>query len=85
MEFFVFMRMFLGIQVFQNDDKSCPERHGGTNQTSLYIDSSEPSPGGGGMWKPDNTIRQVRVINIQTYRVFHLKKLVSTLCFGDFL
>lgn len=51
------MRMFLGIQVFQNDDKSCPERHGGTNQTSLYIDSSEPSPGGGGMWKPDNTIR----------------------------
>ena len=46
-----------GIQVFQNEDKSCPERHGGANQTSLYIDSSEPSPGGGGMWKPDNTIR----------------------------
>ena len=60
MELFVLMRMFLGIQVFQNDDKSCPERHGGANQTSLYIDSSEPSPGGGGMWKPDNTIRRVR-------------------------
>ena len=43
--------------MFQNEDKSCPERHGGANQTSLYIDSSEPSPGGGGMWKPDNTIR----------------------------
>lgn len=52
-----FRKPHAGIQVFQNDDKSCPERHGGSNQTSLYIDSSEPSPGGGGMWKPDNTIR----------------------------
>ena len=58
-----FRKPHAGIQVFQNDDKSCPERHGGDNQTSLYIDSSEPSPGGGGMWKPDNTIRNVNVLN----------------------
>ena len=35
-----------GIQVFQNTDKVCPERHGGQNNTKLYIDSSEPVPGG---------------------------------------
>ena len=48
---------FSGIQVFQNADKSCPERHGGSNMTALYIDSSQPSPGGGGMWKNDSSIR----------------------------
>ena len=46
-----------GIQVFQNTDKVCPERHGGTNNTKLYIDSSEPVPGGGGMWKNDTSIK----------------------------
>lgn len=46
-----------GIQVFQNTDKVCPERHGGKNNTKLYIDSSEPVPGGGGMWKNDTTIK----------------------------
>ena len=49
--------MISGIQVFQNADKSCPERHGGNNMTALYIDSSKPSPGGGGMWKNDSSIR----------------------------
>lgn len=75
-----FRKPHAGIQVFQNDDKSCPERHGGTNQTSLYIDSSEPSPGGGGMWKPDNTIRfqcykenfsPVQKCSCSKYKVYH--------------
>ena len=43
--------------MFQNSDKVCPERHGGKNNTKLYIDSSEPVPGGGGMWKNDTTIK----------------------------
>jgi len=75
-----FRKPHAGIQVFQNDDKSCPERHGGPNQTSLYIDSSEPSPGGGGMWKPDKTIRfqcykenysKVQRCSCTKYKVYH--------------
>jgi hypothetical protein len=30
--------------VFQNEDKTCPERHGGEAITKLYIDSSQPVP-----------------------------------------
>jgi len=51
-----FRKPHAGIQVFQNEDKTCPERHGGKNITKLYIDSSEPTAGGGGMWKNDSSI-----------------------------
>ena len=44
-------KIILGIQVFQNADKSCPERHGGENITRLYIDSSKPVPLGKGSRK----------------------------------
>ena len=53
-----FCPSILGIQVFKNNEKNCPERHGGSNATSLYMDSSNSSPGGrGGMWKNDTTIK----------------------------
>lgn len=31
-----------GIQLFNNADSSCPERHGGGNDTKVYIDSGVP-------------------------------------------
>ena len=31
-----------GIQLFNNADSSCPERHGGGNATKVYIDSGVP-------------------------------------------
>eukprot|EP00092_Neocalanus_flemingeri_P026458 GFUD01028679.1.p1 GENE.GFUD01028679.1~~GFUD01028679.1.p1 ORF type:complete len:473 (-),score=118.91 GFUD01028679.1:9-1427(-) len=46
-----------GIQVFKNDDKSCPERHGGKNATKMYIDSSEPFIPGESMWRKDDSIQ----------------------------
>jgi len=46
-----------GIQVFNNDDKSCPERHGGKNSSKMYIDSSEPFNPGESMWREDDTIQ----------------------------
>ena len=70
----------VGIQVFQNTDKVCPERHGGQNNTKLYIDSSEPVPGGGGMWKNDTTIKfecykkemtPVQDCTCTKYKVYH--------------
>jgi len=51
-----FRKPHAGIQVFRNDDKTCPERHGGTNNTKLYIDSSKPVPLGDSMWQNDSTI-----------------------------
>ncbi|XP_023338588.1 uncharacterized protein LOC111709204 [Eurytemora carolleeae] len=51
-----FRKPHAGIQVFQNDDKTCPERHGGDNITKLYIDSSKPVPLGDSMWQNDTTI-----------------------------
>jgi len=51
-----FRKPHAGIQVFQNKDKSCPERHGGENNTKLYIDSSKPVPLGESMWQNDSTI-----------------------------
>lgn len=51
-----FRKPHAGIQVFQNDDKTCPERHGGEAITKLYIDSSQPVPLGGNMWQNDTTI-----------------------------
>jgi len=52
-----FRKPHAGIQVFQNADKSCPERHGGENITRLYIDSSKPVPLGESMWQNDSTIQ----------------------------
>ncbi len=45
------------LQVYGNDDTQCPERAGGKNASRLYIDSSEPSPGGTGKWTADETLR----------------------------
>lgn len=75
-----FRKPHAGIQVFQNEDKTCPERHGGENNTKLYIDSSEPVPGGGGMWKNDTTINfqcfkpnftPVQTCSCAKYKVYH--------------
>ena len=66
--------------MFKNDDKACPERHGGSNTTSLYMDSSRNSPGGrGGMWRNDTTIRfscyspstPVKRCTCSQYKVYH--------------
>lgn len=46
----------LNFQVFGNEDTSCPERSGGRNVSRLYIDSSEPSPGGTGKWTRDDSL-----------------------------
>lgn len=43
-------------QVFGNADTACPERSGGKNVSRLYIDSSEPSPGGTGKWTKDDSL-----------------------------
>ena len=43
--------------MFNNDDKSCPERHGGKNDTKLYIDSSKPFIPGESMWRKDDSIQ----------------------------
>ena len=43
--------------MFNNDDKSCPERHGGKNDTKLYIDSSKPFIPGESMWRRDDSIQ----------------------------
>jgi len=51
-----------GIQLFNNDDKSCPERHGGKNHTKMYIDSSEPFTPGETMWRKDDSL------SLQCYR-----------------
>ena len=34
--------VMIGIQLFNNDDGMCPERHGGSNVTKVYIDSGVP-------------------------------------------
>jgi len=46
-----------GIQVFNNEDKSCPERHGGKNDTKMYIDSGEPFISGQTLWRKDDSIQ----------------------------
>jgi len=46
-----------GIQIFNNDDKSCPEKHGGRNSSSMYIDSSEPVFPGESMWSKDDSLK----------------------------
>ena len=43
--------------MFRNDDKSCPERHGGKNATKTYIDSSEPFLPGESMWRKDDSLQ----------------------------
>merc|ERR1712203_927945 len=51
-----FRKPHAGIQVFGNDDTQCPDKSGGKNVSRLYIDSSEPSPGGTGKWTKDDTL-----------------------------
>ena len=51
-----FRKPHAGIQMYGNDDTQCPERNGGMNVSRLYIDSSEPSPGGTGHWTQDDTL-----------------------------
>ena len=46
-----------GIQIFNNDDTSCPEKHGGKNASSMYIDSSEPVFPGESMWRKDDSLK----------------------------
>ena len=42
--------------MFGNDNTQCPDKSGGKNVSRLYIDSSEPSPGGTGKWTKDETL-----------------------------
>jgi hypothetical protein len=51
-----FRQPHAGIQMYGNEDTQCPERNGGKNVSRLYIDSSEPSPGGNGKWTTDDTL-----------------------------
>ena len=51
-----FLIQMIFFQVFGNDDTQCPDKSGGKNVSRLYIDSSEPSPGGTGKWTKDHTI-----------------------------
>ncbi len=75
-----FRKPHAGIQVYGNDDTSCPELSGGKNVSRLYIDSSEPSPGGTGKWTADETLAfQCMPANYQpvqcecrNYKVYHL-------------
>jgi len=75
-----FRKPHAGIQVFGNDDTQCPDRAGGKNVSRLYIDSSEPSPGGTGKWLPDKTLTfeckspDYKVVSCEckTYKVYHL-------------
>jgi len=46
-----------GIQVFNNEDKACPERHGGSDSKKMYIDSSEPFTPGESLWRSDDSIK----------------------------
>jgi len=74
-----FRKPHAGIQVLGNDDTQCPENYGGKNVSKLYIDSSEPSPGGTGKWTSDESLslkcltdnyRPV-TCDCDTYKVFH--------------
>jgi len=69
-----------GIQIFNNDDKACPERHGGKNASSMYIDSSEAVFPGETMWRKDDTLKlqcynpvfaKVTQCGCKTYAVTH--------------
>jgi hypothetical protein len=51
-----FLIQIIFFQVFGNDDTQCPDKSGGKNVSRLYIDSSEPSPGGTGKWTKDDTL-----------------------------
>lgn len=75
-----FRKPHAGIQVFGNDDTQCPDKSGGKNVSRLYIDSSEPSPGGTGKWTKDDTLTfECKTANYKAvscsckaYKVFHL-------------
>jgi len=41
-----------GVQLYNNDDSTCPNKHGGTNHTKVYLDSSEAT-----RWLKDDTIK----------------------------
>ena len=43
--------------MFNNDDSQCPERHGGTNHTKVYIDSSQPLLDNPNIWREDDSLK----------------------------
>lgn len=75
-----FRKPHAGIQVYGNEDTQCPERNGGRNVSRLYIDSSEPSPGGTGKWTKDETLDFQCMdpgykpvdCDCENYKVYHL-------------
>lgn len=75
-----FRKPHAGIQMYGNQDTECPERNGGKNVSRLYIDSSEPSPGGTGKWTVDETLDfqcmppafQPVECPCRNYKVYHL-------------
>ena len=48
--------ILLFLQIYGNDNTQCPDKSGGRNVSRLYIDSSEPSDGGTGIWTQDETL-----------------------------
>jgi len=51
-----FRKPHAGIQIYGNDNTQCPDKSGGRNVSRLYIDSSEPSDGGTGIWTQDESL-----------------------------
>lgn len=80
-----FRKPHAGIQIYGNDNTQCPDKSGGKNVSRLYIDSSEPSDGGTGIWTQDDTLSfecynpnyKTVSCKCQTYKVF------NTLGHGD--
>ena len=52
---FSFIHSFF-FQIYGNDNTQCPDKSGGRNVSRLYIDSSEPSDGGTGIWTQDESL-----------------------------
>jgi hypothetical protein len=59
--------------VFQNEDKTCPERHGGEAITKLYIDSSQPVPLGISIRHLENKCRLCFLISFFLFSIFDLR------------
>lgn len=81
-----FRKPHAGIQMYGNDDTQCPERNGGQNVSRLYIDSSEPSPGGTGKWTVDDTLDfkcmppafEPVECNCRRFKIYHLTYVNAT-------
>ena len=53
---YIFIHSFIFFQIYGNDNTQCPDKSGGRNVSRLYIDSSEPSDGGTGIWTQDESL-----------------------------